>query len=109
MSGTETQTHAAHKQAAGAPAEGPLPTPPDFPVTWEQPGDEQIFWTMDRMHFPTQVAPLADSFLRTVFERSFNQGVGVYGAPIRAMARRFNTYHYEHMGPPPLPPEELAA
>ncbi|MGN6811840.1 MAG: PEP-utilizing enzyme [Thermomicrobiales bacterium] len=109
MSGTETQTHAAHKQAAGAPAAGPLPTPPDFPVTWEQPGDEQIFWTMDRMHFPTQVAPLADSFLRTVFERSFNQGVGVYGAPIRAMARRFNTYHYEHMGPPPLPPEELAA
>jgi phosphohistidine swiveling domain-containing protein len=109
MSGTETQAHEAHEQAAGAPPAGPLPTPPDFPITWEQPGDEQIFWTMDRMHFPTQVAPLADSFLRVTFDRSFNQGAGVYGAPVRAMARRFNTYHYEHMGPPPLPPEELAA
>src|SRR3954452_14344142 len=64
---------------------------------------------MDRMHFPTQVAPLADSFIRTTFGVGFNRAAEVYSAPVMAAARRFNTYHYEFIGPPMLPPQELEA
>jgi phosphohistidine swiveling domain-containing protein len=92
-----------------APMARPVPTPPDFPVAWEQPGDEAYFWQMDRMHFPSQITPLADSFIRICFTVGFNQGVAIYDAPIRADARRFNTYHYEYMLPLPATPEELAA
>ena len=37
------------------------------------------------------------------------RAAAVYGAPVMAAARRFNTYHYEYMGPPMLPPQELEA
>jgi pyruvate,water dikinase len=109
MSRAETRAMDNPDAMAGGPPTGPVPTPPDFPIAWEQPGDEQIFWHLDRMHFPTQIVPLADSFIRTCFEIGFNRGTAVYGAPVRGAARRFNTYHYEFMGPPMLPPQELEA
>src|SRR3954469_8970874 len=109
MSSAETRAMDEQGAMAGGPPMGPVPTPPDFPVVWEQSGDEQIFWHMDRMHFPTQVAPLADSFIRTTFGVGFNRAAEVYSAPVMAAARRFNTYHYEFMGPPMLPPQELEA
>ena len=34
------------------PRTDPLPTPPEFPVRWEDPADERRFWTNDRMHWP---------------------------------------------------------
>ena len=37
-----------------APAPWPHPGSTDFPVVWERPSDEQLFWSNDRMHFPTR-------------------------------------------------------
>jgi hypothetical protein len=39
-----------------------IPTPPDFPVVWENPDDERLFWTRDAMHFPNPVNALEDEF-----------------------------------------------
>ena len=43
--------------------QGLIPTPPDFPVNWENPDDEWCFWTRDAMHFPNQVNTLEEEFL----------------------------------------------
>ena len=47
---------------------GPIPASPDFPVVWDDPDDERLFWTRDAMHFPNSVNVLEDEFLRA-FER----------------------------------------
>jgi len=36
----------------------PIETPSEFPVAWEQTGDELLFWEQDRTHAPHQLAPL---------------------------------------------------
>ena len=87
----------------------PIPTPPDFPVTWERPGDEQIFWTFDRMHFPNPIPPLVDAFLEASIGDGLTAAFAHYDVPLRAESRRINTYHYESYVPRHLPPEELAA
>lgn len=104
MATTETGPHPPGELPAG-----PLPTPPDFPVTWEQPGDERLFWTHDRMHFPNPITPLADSFLRVSIEDGFGAAFARYDIPASMQARRINTYHYESLVPAQLPPAELAA
>ena len=38
--------------------QGLIPTPPDFPVVWENPDDERLFWTREAMHFPNPVNAL---------------------------------------------------
>ena len=40
-----------------------IPTPPDFPVVWENPDEERLFWSRDAMHFPKPVNALEDEFL----------------------------------------------
>lgn len=89
-----------------APQGATIPTPPNFPIAWEEPGDEHAFWTLDRMHFPRPITPLADSFLRRFFHVGYNRTVEHFNLPIRMAARRFNTYHYEAIRPLPLAPEE---
>ena len=42
-----------------APTPGqPIPTPPDFPVVWDDPSDARQTWTFDSVHFSEPVAPL---------------------------------------------------
>src|SRR5262245_12235456 len=87
-------------------APSPIPTPPDFPVTWEQPDDEKGFWTNDRLHWPDPVPLLLTSLN---LESSINSAAPEYEAPIRFFARRVNTYQYSAFVPLPLPPEEAEA
>jgi hypothetical protein len=49
-------------------AASPMPTPDNFPVTWEDPADADLFWLQQRMHFPEPMLPLDEWFLRTEFE-----------------------------------------
>jgi pyruvate,water dikinase len=84
-----------------------IPTPPDFPVTWARPEDAQIFWMLDSMHFPDQMAALEFSVLDHAFYYGFNAAAAAYDAPIGAQLRRINTFFYQAMGPLPLPPAEL--
>jgi pyruvate,water dikinase len=77
-------------------------------VTWEQPGDEQKFWQLDRMHFPNQMSMMEDSFVRTFYSRGFAVASEEYGSPIRPHVGRYFTRHYLAFVPLPLPEEELA-
>lgn len=86
----------------------PMPTPDNFPVTWEDPADADLFWLQQRMHFPEPMLPLDEWFLRTEFEGA-TRAAAFYELPIWAKGRRFNTYAYAAIEPLPLQPEELAA
>jgi phosphohistidine swiveling domain-containing protein len=85
---------------------GPVPAPPNFPVVWETPADEQIFWTNDRMHWPDPVPMLLASL---DFEDGVNRAAPHYDAPIRYYARRINTYLYSAFVPTDGTPEEMEA
>ena len=98
MSNSDARTHEAPKS---------IPLPPDFPVTWEQPEDERLFWTRDIMHFPEQMKPMT-----TLFAEAFNKGFAnasqVTQMPIRLRYSRLNTHMYAAMVPM-VPPEEMEA
>ena len=83
----------------------PIPTPPDFPVVWENPEDEGMFWQSDMMHFPEPTTPLMD-----LWERAFNQGfvdaAEASEVPIVLMYRRINTWEFNSVVPR-VPPEEM--
>ena len=84
-----------------------LDAPLEFPIVWEQPGDERGFWERDRMHYPEPITLLDDNFIRIIFEHGFNHAAAAYEMPIRGAARRFGTYMYQSMAPT-LPPEQMA-
>jgi pyruvate,water dikinase len=83
--------------------------PPDFPVHWEPLEDAQLFWTMERMHVPEPVPPLAEPFLRHCYEDGISLGAKPYSWPFRVRTRRINTYWYWTMTSPGVTPDELEA
>ena len=87
-----------------------IPTPPDFPVVWENPEDEQLFWTRDVMHFPNQLNGLeAELVIDMAHTYGFVRASETYDLPIRLQPRLINTYYYMAAVPVIAPPEELAA
>src|SRR5918993_1959190 len=89
---------------------GPIPAPPDFPVVWDDPDDERLFWTRDAMHFPNPVNVLEDEFLVRIAQgNGFARAFEAYDLPIRLQARRINTYLYTAVAPIMAPPEEMQA
>ena len=86
----------------------PIPTPPDFPVTWEQPGDARFFWTLDLMHCPAPLTPLTHALIRYMYQDAISTAAAELELPIRAMNRQINTYMYSAIYPS-MPPEEMAA
>lgn len=79
-----------------------------FPVVWERPEDAQIFWQQDRMHFPDPMTLMDTEFVKVLYGYGFNRAAERYQMPIRANARRINTYHYDSMAPH-IPPEQMEA
>ncbi|MCH8850201.1 MAG: hypothetical protein IIC89_05180 [Chloroflexi bacterium] len=92
---------------AGGETPTPIPLPPEFPVTWEDPELEQRLWVEDRMHFPEPVTPLMDAFARA-FSTGFERAAQASHVPIRIESRSFNTYFYNSVVPM-APPEEMEA
>jgi phosphohistidine swiveling domain-containing protein len=89
---------------------GPIPALPDFPVVWDDPDDERLFWTRDAMHFPNPVNVLEDEFLVRIAQgNGFARAFEAYDLPIRLQARRINTYLYTAVAPIMAPPEEMEA
>ena len=81
--------------------------PPEFPVTWASPDDERSPWVHDRLHAPHSVVPLdADFWIRAY--NGFNGAAELYEMPVRARARRINTYIYSSIAPA-VPPEQMEA
>jgi pyruvate,water dikinase len=89
---------------------GPIPAPPDFPVVWENPDDERLFWTRDAMHFPNPVNELEDEFLVRIAQgNGFARASEAYAMPICLRVRRINTYLYSAAAPVVSSPEEMEA
>ncbi len=83
-----------------------IPVPPDFPVEWDDPSQEHLFWTRERMHYPEPVKPVIESLDP---EAGLNFAAATYDLPIRYHARVINTYRYTAVSPVTMDPEELAA
>jgi phosphohistidine swiveling domain-containing protein len=88
----------------------PIEAPSEFPVAWERPGDEMLFWEQDRSHAPRQLAPLDYELMFANFMRGMTFAFRHYGVPIESMeSRRLNTYFYSATIPVMGPPEQMAA
>jgi phosphohistidine swiveling domain-containing protein len=87
----------------------PIPTPPDFPVTWERAEDAQLFWQPDPLHFPEPMHPLEFDCAARGFAHGFNGAAEANDVPIRAELRRINGYFFQCFHPPMVPHEELMA
>jgi rifampicin phosphotransferase len=83
-----------------------IPTPPDFPVRWEKPGDERMFWTPELVHWPDPMTPLAFEVLYEFFDR-LNYAAETYELPIRFDARYINGHFYQTVIPVGAPPEPV--
>lgn len=84
-----------------------IPTPPHFPVTWNSPEEQRLFWTQDRMHAPEPVAPL-DAAIWQMLYQGINPAAEDYELPIRAHIRCFHSYVYMAIAPI-VPPEQMEA
>lgn len=85
----------------------PIPTPADFPIDWQKPEDEELFWQQDRMHFPEPVPPLT-----MLFAGSFNEGISraaeTLGVPIKIHYGLINTYMFNALVPT-VPVDQMEA
>ena len=68
---------------------------PDFPVEFEQPGDEQLTWEWDDMHMPFAMTPLGVSWSRTIAQGfgAWREHLGV-DFPPRTRIAVWNGYTY---------------
>jgi len=92
-----------------APAPCVIPTPADFPVSWERPEDAQAFWMRDLMHFGTQITPLEGVYLRRFMDLGFRSAAHQHDMPVHFIARRINTHHYQALVPITTDPAALEA
>ena len=77
-----------------APTPGqPIPTPPDFPVVWDDPSDARQTWTFDPAHFSEPIAPLSYAVAAAFFVGG-NAGLEQWGLPFEVHVQRLNTYLY---------------
>ncbi len=91
------------------PQQGSIPTPPNFPVVWENPDDERLFWTREAMHFPNPVNALENElFVRIAQGDGFARASQAYDMPVKNLVRLVNTYLYSAMAPA-VAPEEMEA
>ncbi|MGH8907116.1 MAG: PEP-utilizing enzyme [Egibacteraceae bacterium] len=87
-----------------------LPTPEDFPVTWEAPEDERLLWTLEAQHMPGQQLPLTFDIMGQRTTAGLSYAFTRLEMPIRGVeARLFNTYAYRARVPAKAPPREMAA
>jgi pyruvate,water dikinase len=84
--------------------------PPDFPVSWEQLGDERLYWTLDRVHWPDPMPPLVFSVAGDALARGLTAAGLAYELPIAEVrVQRINTYRYQSAIPLTGSPPEAEA
>lgn len=71
-----------------------LVPPQNFPVNWEHPEDEQLFWGRSHAVEPYPLTPMSACILAEASTPNFNVAAEFYGSPARYQDRRINTYHY---------------
>ncbi len=96
------------QNASARPKPGsPIPLPPDFPVTWENPQDAKRMWNFDRVHSGEVVPTLTVSLSHTVLATGFGAAAEQYAMPIRMEMRHINAYSFSAIAPAGLPPEPV--
>lgn len=69
--------------------------PPDFPVQWAHPGDEQYYWTRDREHNPDPITPMFSSVAALTASAGRRPTVEDYDESLLARVDcTLNTYDY---------------
>lgn len=82
--------------------------PPDFPVHWERPGDEQYYWTRDREHNPQPITPLFSSVAALTASAGRRPTVAEYDESLLARVDCIlNTYNYTRVIVFQGPPDEM--
>ncbi|WP_367127387.1 PEP-utilizing enzyme [Saccharothrix sp. HUAS TT1] len=72
----------------------------DFPVRWQQPGDESVQWRFFVQSFPNQVPPLEfDVLVRRIMAGADHAFARLKGSSQGSLARRVNTYVYRAAAP----------
>lgn len=89
------------------PEPTPIPLPPDFPVTWSEPGDAHLPLMQDRQHAPSPITPLSGWVTENYWGKGASAGLAAAGQPISALIRRVNTYYFLAIVPS-VPPEQMA-
>jgi phosphohistidine swiveling domain-containing protein len=83
----------------------PIPTPPDFPMVWDDPRDAKLTW-MTIPQYKTPISPLIHAVVGA-FLVGGNAGMEQAGLPFEVRVERFNTYAYMGMVPKAAPPEAV--
>lgn len=66
----------------------------DFPVTWRQASDADLFWSQDRLHYPDPVTPLEFSFIEGAVDAGLGKALRYYDIPLKLLNRHINGYAY---------------
>jgi pyruvate,water dikinase len=75
-----------------------IPTPDTFPVSWQRPEDERLFWQVERMHWPDPMTPMDFAFMRSAHVQ-FNWALASYGVPLAMSTRHINFRWYFSVNP----------
>ena len=79
----------------------------DFPINWEDPSYDKMFWQHFLSHFPDQVTPLDyTTNINTIQNYGFNKGAEYYLLPFRLISRPVNTYLYSAFYPANIPSDQ---
>jgi pyruvate,water dikinase len=77
------------------PPAGRIALPDNFPISWRDPAQEEIFWFWDQMHHPHAVTPYTSSVEGPAFSGGTGRVAQVLHMPIKAFnAETFNYYFY---------------
>jgi len=71
-----------------------IPIPPEFPVTWANPEDENLPLVQDRQHAHNPVTPLTGWIWEKHASKVSSAGFAAAGQPIAMVLRRVNSYYY---------------
>jgi pyruvate,water dikinase len=84
--------------------------PANFPVAWEQPGDDDLHWTLDRVHWPDPIPPLVFAVAGDALARGLTAAALAYEQPIAEVrVSRINTFRYQTSVPLDCSPAEADA
>ena len=87
-----------------------IETPPSFPVHWDNPEDERLLWTLDRVHWPRPMPPLVFAIAGDAVGRGLAAAARAYELPIADVRMaHINGYRYQANVPLDLTPAEAAA
>jgi len=100
----EETTMSDNKPQAPVPGQF-IPTPPDFPVSWDDPQDAKITW-LTVPQYKTPIPLLIYSVVKAFMEGG-NAGLEKAALPFEARMIRINSFAYLGMAPKGAPPEAV--